>query len=389
MIRKIAVNTGGGDAPGLNAVIRAVVISALWRGWEVWGIRHGYRGLIEDDPDGLVLLDRNAVRGITHQGGTILGSTNRGDPFNYPASVAGKQVPVDMSKRLVDRFNELGFDALIAIGGDGSLKLANELLARGLPRVIGVPKTIDNDLAGTDVTFGFQTAVATATDALDKLHSTAQAHERVMVVELMGRYAGWIALHAGIAGSADVILIPEIEFDIDRVCEKVLRRESRGRHFSIVVAAEGARQRGGDMQFKSSKSEFKEHAVLGGIAERVAALISAGTGKETRSLVLGHLQRGGGPVTQDRLLSLRLGCAATQFLAEGVESGMASVRGEHIELIPLSEVSGKIRTVPMDDDILRTGRELGVCFGDEPRGTFIDGTLPPPPLPTATATGAK
>ncbi|MCA9628218.1 MAG: ATP-dependent 6-phosphofructokinase [Myxococcales bacterium] len=380
MIRKIAVNTGGGDAPGLNAVIRAVVISALWRGWEVWGIRHGYRGLIEEDPNELVRLERHSVRGITHLGGTILGSTNRGDPFHYPVEVNGKLEPMDVSGRLIERFNELGFDALIAIGGDGSLKLANRLLEQGLPRVIGVPKTIDNDLAGTDVTFGFQTAVATATDALDKLHSTAQAHERVMVVELMGRYAGWIALYAGLAGSADVILIPEIEFDIERVCEKIRRREARGRHFAIVVVAEGAKPKGGRMTFKAGKGEFSEHAQLGGIAEQVAEQISARTGKETRSLVLGHLQRGGSPVTMDRILSLRLGTAATKYLAETDRSGMVSVRRGEIELTPFSEVSGKIRTVPLDSDTLRTGRDLGICFGDEPAGTYLDGTIPPPPL---------
>lgn len=379
MIRKIAINTGGGDAPGLNAVIRAVVISALGRGWEIWGIRHGYRGLIEDDPGGLVRLERSSVRGITHLGGTILGSTNRGDPYSYPVMSNGKLQPMDVSQRLIERFNSLGFDALIAIGGDGSLRLAHRLLEQGLPRVIGVPKTIDNDLAGTDVTFGFQTAVATATDALDKLHSTAQAHERVMVVELMGRYAGWIALYAGLAGSADVILIPEIEFDIDRVCEKIRRREARGRHFSIVVVAEGARPKGGEMHFKAAKGEFSEHAQLGGIAEQVAEQIGLRTGKETRSLVLGHLQRGGSPVTQDRILSLRLGTAATKYLAETDRSGMVSVRHGELELTPLEEVSGKIRTVEMDSDTLRTGRDLGICFGDEPAGTFLGGTLPPPP----------
>ncbi|MGE0322947.1 MAG: 6-phosphofructokinase [Polyangiaceae bacterium] len=379
MIRKIAINTGGGDAPGLNAVIRAVVISALWRGWEIWGIRHGYRGLIEDEPEGLVRLDRDSVRGITHLGGTILGSTNRGDPFAYPVMSNGKLQPMDVSGRLIERFKNLGFDALVAIGGDGSLRLAHRLLGEGLPRVIGVPKTIDNDLAGTDVTFGFQTAVNTATDALDKLHSTAQAHERVMVVELMGRYAGWIALYAGLAGSADVILIPEIEFDIDRVCEKIQRREARGRHFSIVVVAEGARPRGGEMRFKAAKGEFSEHAQLGGIAEQVAEQITLRTGKETRSLVLGHLQRGGSPVTQDRILSLRLGTAATKYLAETELSGMVSIRRGEIELTPLEEVSGKIRTVSMDSDTLRTGRDLGICFGDEPAGTFVDGTMPPPP----------
>ena len=368
---KIAINTGGGDAPGLNAVIRAVALSARVRGWEVYGIKHGYRGLIESEPNGVVLLDREVVRGITHLGGTILGSTNRGDPFNYPVQSDGKVVAQDVSDAMIHRFRERGFEALIALGGDGSIRLAKKLLERGLPRVIAVPKTIDNDLPATDVTFGFETAVATATDALDKLHSTAQAHERVMVVEVMGRYAGWIALHAGIAGSADVILLPEIPFSMDAVCEKILRRERRGRHFSIVVAAEGARSDGGEMMFKGSKSAFAEHARLGGIAAHVAEEITARIGKETRSLVLGHLQRGGSPVTSDRLLGLRLGSAAIRFLAETRESGMVALRNNEIVLVPLEEAVGRIRNVPLDSAVLRTGRELGICFGDEPPGTFL------------------
>ena len=377
MIRRIAVNTGGGDAPGLNAVIHAVAVSAHWRGWEVLGIRHGYRGLIEDDPGGVVRLDRNAVRGITHMGGTILGSTNRGDPFRYPVRQDGELVPTDVSARVIERFRALNIDALIAIGGDGSIKLASRLHEVGLPRVIAVPKTIDNDLMGTDITFGFDTAVATATEALDKLHTTAQAHERVMVVEVMGRYAGWIALYAGIAGGADVILIPEIPFDIERVCEKIRRREARGRHFSIVVAAEGARPVGGEMVFKGGKGQFREHAQLGGIAEQVAAHIEECTNKETRSLVLGHLQRGGSPVMSDRVLALRLGCAATRALAETDESGLVAIRNGEIQLTPLAEATGGLRQVPLDSNVLLTARDLGLCFGDERPGTFLP-SLPPP-----------
>jgi 6-phosphofructokinase 1 len=383
-IRRIAVNTGGGDAPGLNAVIRAVTLSARWHGWEVLGIRQGYRGLIEDDPSLIQKLDRDAVRGITHIGGTILGTSNRGDPFHYPVRHGDVDVPTDVSDRIVRRARELGIDAFVAIGGDGSIKLAARLLEKGLPRVIAVPKTIDNDLLGTDITFGFQTAVATATDALDKLHSTAQAHERVMVVEVMGRYAGWIALYAGIAGSADVILVPEIPFDIELVREKILRRQLRGRPFAIVVVAEGARPLGGEMVFARTKDVYHEHPQLGGIGARVAEEIQNLTGKETRSLVLGHLQRGGAPVTADRLLALRLGCAATRFLAETDEttSGMVGVSGTTIRLVPLSEVTGGLRTVPLDSEILQTGRDMGLCFGDEPRGTFLNPsvtTLAPPP----------
>ena len=380
-IRRIAVNTGGGDAPGLNAVIRAVVLSARRRGWEVLGIRYGYRGLIEDDPALIVKLDRDAVRGITHLGGTSLGSTNRGDPFQYPVAAGGATVPTDVSDIVVRRARDLGIDALVAIGGDGSIRLAHRLREKGLPRVVAVPKTIDNDLPGTDVTFGFQTAVATATDALDKLHSTAQAHERVMVVEVMGRFAGWIALYAGIAGSADVILLPEIPFDPALVAEKILRRQRRGRPFAIVVAAEGARPQGGQMVFAQEKDAFHEHARLGGVGAQVAAEIERRTGKETRSLVLGHLQRGGAPVTSDRLLALRLGCAATRFLAESdaTESGLVSVSGQSIRVVPLSEATTGQRTVPPDSEVLRTGRDLGICFGDEARGTFLDASLVPPP----------
>jgi phosphofructokinase-like protein len=379
-IRKIAVTTGGGDAPGLNAVIRAVTLSARWRGWDVIGIRYGYRGLIEDDPSFVIRLDRDAVRGITHVGGTILGSTNRGDPFHYPVVKDGIAVATDLSERVVRRAKELGIDAFVAIGGDGSIKLASQLLERGLPRVVAVPKTIDNDLAGTDVTFGFQTAVATATDALDKVHSTAHSHERVMVVEVMGRFAGWIALYAGISGSADVILIPEIPFDIEVVAEKILRRERRGRPFSIVVVAEGAKPKGGTEMYLAQKDAFQEYGRLGGIAAQVADQIGALTGKETRSLVLGHLQRGGAPVTADRLLALRLGCAATRFLASSrTESAMMAVRGQSILPVSLSEATAGLRSVPLDSEILETGRDLGLCFGDEPRGTFLDGSLFPPP----------
>ncbi len=374
---KIAVNTGGGDAPGLNAVIRAVTLSALRRGIEVWGIKYGYRGLLTGDPDGLVRLDRDAVRGITHIGGTILGSANRGDPYRFPVEKNGEMVPTDVSADLVRMFKQKGFDALVAIGGDGSLKLAGELLAAGLPRVIGVPKTIDNDIIGTDVSFGFETAVATATDAIDKLHSTAQSHERVMVVEVMGRHAGWIALHSGISGSADVILIPEIPYSLEPICEKIQSRERRGRHFAIVVVAEGAVPLGGAPIYKHEHDKFKEHRQLGGVAERVAADIERMSGKETRSLVLGHLQRGGGPITSDRLLALRLGCGATHFAAEARHSGMIAIRNGDIQVVPLEEATDGTRCVPPDHGILQTGRDLGISFGDEVTGNFL-GSLPPP-----------
>ncbi|HKP63784.1 MAG TPA: ATP-dependent 6-phosphofructokinase [Polyangiales bacterium] len=372
-MRRIAINTGGGDAPGLNAVIRSVALSALNRGWEVFGIKRGYEGLIYDQPDSLIPLDRNAVRGIVHLGGTILGTTNRGDPFNYPMlQPDGTKVAFDVSQRIVTRFRELGLEALVALGGDGSMTLARKLMERGLPRVIGVPKTIDNDLRGTNTTFGFATAVEITTEALDRLHSTAQAHRRVMVVEVMGRHAGWIALHAGIAGGADAILIPEIPYQLERVCEKIKERYRRGSEFAIVVVSEGAKEAGQDEVYKMGKDAFKEHAVLGGIGERLARQIESATGCESRSVVLGHLQRGGTPVGVDRLLAQRMGCAAVRYLAETSSSGMVAEVGGEMKLVPLEEIVGGIRGVELAGDTVATGRDVGICFGDEPGGTFLN-----------------
>jgi 6-phosphofructokinase 1 len=365
---KIAINTGGGDAPGLNAVIRAATLSALDLGWEVWGISHGYRGMFE--ADGLIRLDRDAVRGIGHLGGTILGTANRGDPFHYPTLVDGKLTPVDRSADLVDRFKREGFDALVAIGGDGSLTIAQKLLEAGIPRIIGVPKTIDNDVAGTDITFGFDTAVSIATEALDRLHTTAEAHERVMVVEVMGRHAGWIGIASGLAGGADAILIPEIPYSVERVAEKVMQRERRGRRFSIIVAAEGATELGGHLTIKSAGDEFRRVEVLGGIGERVAKQLATLTGKEARAMVLGHLQRGGGPSSADRLLALRFGSSAIARLADGAVSGMVSMRNGEVAMVPLSEAAGRTRTVPVDRGIVVTARRIGVCLGDESQGCF-------------------
>jgi phosphofructokinase-like protein len=369
-MQRIAINTGGGDAPGLNAVIRSVALSALNRGWEVIGIPRGYHGLLEGD-SALIPLDREAVRGIAHLGGTILGTTNRGDPFRYPSEVDGKKVPIDISDRIVARFKELHIEALVALGGDGSMSIAQRLLARGLPRVVGVPKTIDNDLRGTNVTFGFATAVETTTEALDRLHTTAQAHRRVMVVEVMGRDAGWIALHAGIAGGADVILMPEIPFDFERVCEKLQERYARRRDFAIVVVSEGAKEAGQNAVYKLEKDAFKEHAVLGGIAERLARRIESATGFESRSVVLGHLQRGGSPISFDRLLAQRMGCAAVRFIADGSGSGMVAQVGGEIRIVPFDQVIGGIRGVDCHGDTVATGRDLGICFGDEPADTFL------------------
>ncbi|MEP7327265.1 MAG: ATP-dependent 6-phosphofructokinase [Gemmatimonadota bacterium] len=358
---RIAISTGGGDAPGLNAVIRAIVLSAHQRGWQTYGIRNGYDGLL--GTAGIINLGPREVRGITHLGGTILGTTNRGNPFRYCRTEAdGGETEIDRSDELVAAFQASGFEALISIGGDGSLSIAHELWRKGLP-VVGVPKTIDNDVFGTLAAFGFDTAVSTATDAIDKLHSTAESHRRVMVVELMGRYAGWIALHSGISSSADVILIPEIQFDIEKVCEKVMQRERQGRTFSIVVVAEGAMPIGGSVVLLERRQAGSPDR-LGGIGSQVARGIQERTGKETRSLVLGHLQRGGSPTTFDRLLGLRFGAAAVRAVADGTFGVMIAYQPPRITQVPLDEVIGRTKNVPLDSDTVLTARELGISLGD-------------------------
>ncbi|RMD97886.1 MAG: ATP-dependent 6-phosphofructokinase [Deltaproteobacteria bacterium] len=357
---KLAVNTGGGDAPGLNAVIRAVTLSAIHKGHEVYGIRKGYLGL--QDTGQLIRLDASAVRGITHLGGSILGANNRGNPFALPVREDGEIRYIDASEQIIQNFRSFGFDGLIAIGGDGSLKIAHELQKKGIP-IIGVPKTIDNDLWGTYVTFGYDTAVATATDAISKLHSTAESHERVMVIELMGRYCGWIALEAGLAGTADVILIPEIPFDIEKVCEKIRQREREGRHFAIVVCAEGAKPVGGDVSILEPE-EPGRMARLGGIAHKVAIAIEERTGKETRDLVLGHLQRGGTPTAFDRVLSLRFGAEAVRMAERGQWGEVVVFDPPAVTHIPLEAAIATLKHVPLDSDLITTARDLGISFGD-------------------------
>lgn len=358
---RIAISTGGGDAPGLNAVIRAVVLTAHDRGWSCVGIRRGFHGMY--DGSGLIPLGRDEVRGITHVGGTILGTTNRGDPFRWVETLPdGREIERDRSDELVAAFHRERIDALVSIGGDGSLGIAARLGAKGL-NVVGVPKTIDNDVAGTEVSFGFDTAVTTATEALDRLHSTTESHDRVMVVELMGRHAGWIALHSGISASADVILIPEIPFDIAKVADKIRERERAGRHFAIVVVAEGATPIGGDVVLRAAGAPGANPR-LGGIGHQVAEAIAELTGKETRSLVLGHLQRGGTPTTADRLLALRFGSAAVRAIAEGDFNTMVAFRPPSVVRVPLAEVVGKMRAVPLDSGVILTARHLGIAFGD-------------------------
>ncbi len=362
---KIAINTGGGDAPGLNAVIRSAVLAALERGWEVVGIRRGYEGLFR--PGGVVRLDARSVRGITHMGGTILGTTNRGNPFSFAVSGPNGSVRmVDRSDQVIERTRELEIDCLIAVGGDGSLRIASELAAKGLS-VIGVPKTIDNDLAATEVTFGFHTAVQTATEAIGKLHSTAEAHQRIMVLELMGRHAGWIALYAGFASTADVILIPELPYDLARVVEKIETRWRRGFEFAIVVVAEGAIPRGGEASYLDGGTGGPKRR-LGGVATRIARRLEDLTGHETRSLVLGHLQRGGAPIAFDRILAQRFGVAAVEMAARGRFGCMVALDAARVRAVPLADAVRHTKLVPVDHDLIRAARAMGISFGDGPGG---------------------
>ena len=365
-IRRIAVCTGGGDAPGLNAVIRAVVISAANRGWECYGIRDGFNGILfpERYPEGGVSrLTRERVRGIGHLGGTILGTTNKGNPLHFPMKMQdGTTKDVDLTGEILEYFARKEIDALVSIGGDGSLTIANALHKKGL-RVVGVPKTIDNDLDKTFTTFGFDTAVAFATECLDRLHSTAESHQRVMVVEVMGRYAGWIALHAGIAGSAHAILIPEIPFDVDKVAAKIRERDAEGRMYSLVLVAEGAEPIDGHREVLAP-AEIGHAERLGGVGEQVARVLADRTGKDVRVVVLGHLLRGGSPTSFDRLAAMRFGTAAVRALDEGQSGIMVALGFPNVNYVALEEVAGRMKAVPLDSDTLQTGRDVGICFGD-------------------------
>jgi phosphofructokinase-like protein len=357
-VRRIGVLTGGGDAPGLNAVIRAVVKAASSCNCEVIGLEDSFDGLIESDRwRRLVPKD---VRGILRVGGTILGTTNRGNPFLYPIETSGGLK--DYSARCVEMFHELKLDALIVIGGDGTLAIAHRFSQMGIP-LVGVPKTIDNDIVETTNTFGFDTAVSFATDAIDRLHVTAEAHHRVIVVEVMGRYAGWIALYSGVAGGADVILIPEIPYDVEKIARRIRDRDHMGARFSIVVAAEGAKPIGGKATLlKAAEGAFVER--LGGVAALLANDLERLTGKETRSVVLGHLQRGGAPTSFDRILATRFGARAVELLMEGTFDHMVAFHPPDIVAVPLEKVVGRTRTVPLDFDVIRTARLMGISLGN-------------------------
>lgn len=352
MTRRIGILTGGGDCPGLNAVIRAAVKTARGFGWEIIGVRDGFDGLLRGD---MAPLTRTSIKGILHTGGTILGSTNKLNPFGV-GSEAG---PVDRSAEVMANFKAAELDALITIGGDGTQSIAKKFYDMGIP-VVGVPKTIDNDLCATDVTFGFDTAVETATDAIDKLHPTAESHQRVMVLEVMGRTAGWIALHAGIAGGADVILLPEIPIDLDVVCQGIKRRYDIGRNFAIVVVAEGA-----ELKADQAGPDRGPKPIMGSyLSSRVAQYIVEHTDYDVRGMVLGHMQRGGSPTTYDRVLGSRYGAAAVRLIRDEKYGHMVALRGNEITAVPLAEATAAIRTVDPDGDTVQTARDLGISFGD-------------------------
>jgi ATP-dependent phosphofructokinase / diphosphate-dependent phosphofructokinase len=360
MSKRIGVVTGGGDCPGLNAVIRAVAKTAARRGWECIGILGGYEGLLE--PQHTMSLDYQRLSGLLTRGGTILGTANRG---KFAAKVGygeDRALPNELLNGVKAGMDALGLSALVCIGGDGTLSIAQQLFEHGIP-VVGVPKTIDNDLEGTLFTFGFDSAVSSATDALDRLHTTAESHNRVMVLEVMGRYAGWIALYAGVAGGADVILIPEIPFSYESICAKIQERENHGKKFTIIIVAEGAREKGHDFVTSATDTTIGE-ARLGGIGAVVSTEIEKRTGKESRVCVLGHLQRGGSPTTFDRALCSMFGATAVEFVAAGEFGKMVAFNGPQIGAIKISDAIGKVKTVNPDGNLVRTARALGICFGD-------------------------
>lgn len=360
-MRRIGILTGGGDAPGLNAVIRAVVKSAHNAGgFEVVGIRNGFDGCLE--PEGIVDLTRAEVRGILPKGGTILGAANRGNPFARKIERDGEEVIEDVSDEVVARIAELSLDSLIVVGGDGTLRISVELYQKGSP-IIGVPKTIDNDIKGTDVTFGFDTAVNTAMEAIDRLHTTAESHHRVMVLELMGRDAGFITLHAGVAGGADVILIPEIPFEFESVCHTIQTRAERGRHFSIVAVAEGAYPKGGQPIFSRAGDKLVQ-ARLGGIGATVAKFVEEACGMECRFIVLGHLQRGGSPTAFDRWLASRFGAAAFRLAEQRTHGQMVALKGTEVTNVTLEEALAEPNRVNPNGDAVMTARNLGLSLGD-------------------------
>ncbi len=362
-MRRIGVLTGGGDCPGLNAVIRAVVKKAIFEhGLEVVGIRDGFLGLVENN---LAPLSIDDVSGILTRGGTILGTNNRCNPTRFASGhdADGQTVFINVMDRCLETLENHGIEALIVIGGDGTMTCAAPFAEAGI-NCIGVPKTIDNDIFGTEVTFGFRTAVSTATDALDRLHTTAESHHRVILCELMGRNAGWLPLYAGVASGADVILLPEIPFDIEVICNFLRKRTDRGRNYAIVACAEGAHPQDGDVVVGRMVDGSHAPVRLGGIAAQVAQAIEERIGVITRTTVLGHIQRGGSPVASDRVLATGFGCYAVDLLMSGAEARVVVMQGGQMTDIPLLDVADKQRLVPADHPVMRAARALDTCFGD-------------------------
>ncbi|MEJ2109677.1 MAG: ATP-dependent 6-phosphofructokinase [Acidobacteriota bacterium] len=360
-INRIGILTAGGDCPGLNAVIRAVAKTAIKKyNLEVMGIEDGFLGLIQNR---MRLLNNESVSNILTLGGTILGSNNKIAPRQYPMKINGKTEIRDVTDRCLEYIAQNSLDALVVIGGDGSMSIAADFVRQGI-NCIGVPKTIDNDLFGTDVTFGFATAVSVATDALDRVHTTAASHHRVMVIEVMGRNAGWIALHAGIASGSDIILIPEIPFDIEKICECVVTRSKYGARFSIVCISEGARYLDGEQVVNRVDPTSPDPVRLGGIGQKIADDIEERTGIETRPITLGHIQRGGTPVAADRVLATEFGNAAIEALMQGERNRLVVMQGRTVNCIPLEDAENKQRLVPVDHDLIRAARNVGTCFGD-------------------------
>jgi len=361
MVKRIGVLTGGGDCPGLNAVLRAVVRTAINKyNYDVIGFKDGYKGLVVNN---FVRFKSDDVSGILDKGGTILGTSNRDNPFNFMVKKDGVIEYKDMSDRIIDNIGMHDIDALVVIGGDGTLSIARDLARKGI-NIVGVPKTIDNDINATDITFGYMTAVETATEAIDKLHSTAESHHRVMILEVMGRNAGWIALEAGIAGGADIIIIPEIPYDINKVARSVLQRKNAGKSFSIVVAAEGSRSINEDTAISETSEESDDIARFGGIGNKLAYEIEKLTGIETRVTVLGYLQRGGRPIPFDRILSTRYGVEAVELVNREEYGKMVSLKGNIMTSVSLEEVVGAVKTVPPDGELVRIAKSVGVSFGD-------------------------
>ena len=361
MAKTIAILTGGGDCPGLNAVIRGVVRAATSKGWRVLGIEDGFEGLLING--NVRHLDGAAVRGILQRGGTILGTSNRGNPFHYPVQQDGVTIWQDCSAQVIDNFNQLGAEALITVGGDGTLTIAQHLYELGV-NVVGIPKTIDNDLKATDITFGYNSAVGVVTEALDRLHTTAESHHRVMVVEVMGRNAGWIALESGIAGGADVILLPEIPYSIDSVCDAIAQRRANGGRFSIVVVAEGAFPCDGETILKVSGSDSVSGVErLGGIGQYVAGQIGDCLDMEVRTVVLGHLQRGGSPSPFDRILGSRFGVKAVDLIAQQAFGQMVALRGRCVVATDIAEAVDALNLVDADGELVTAAEQLGISLG--------------------------